>query len=251
MSRCDRARDRRAGALAPREPARLLVPAENLVVRGARAMKRPAVAACAALLGLLIEPSATHSCGPDLPEAVFVTYAEPEPPIEAFARGEIGVLHSSWRQKYLIVAFRRLRGLPLDTQAALLALEAAPRDSSSTPSWAGRWKHARENAVGEPHGPMVITDGTMQVGNDYIFYTGCLDDGFRTAIATLENRTRRPGSSYELMLDWIRAQDQVFANCRGDSKAPAPAPAGSPPWLVQDRAYQMAAALFYANRFDE
>src|SRR5262249_2913969 len=94
-------------------------------------------------------------------------------------------------------------------------------------------------------------DRTLQVGDDYIFYTSCLDDAFRTAIATLEDRTHRPGSSYELLLDWIRAQDQVFANCRGDSMTPAPAPSGAPAWRVKDRGYQTAAALFYANRFGE
>jgi hypothetical protein len=78
-----------------------------------------------------------------------------------------------------------------------------------------------------------------------------LDDAFRTAVATLADRSGRSGGNREPVLDWVRAQDQVFASCRGDSQAPAPAPAGSPPWLIQDRAYQTASALFYANRFDE
>ena len=212
-------------------------------------MKR-ALTLTAVLAGLLWDPSITRSCGPDFPDAVFVSYGEPDPPIEEFASGNLGVLHPSFRQKYLVVAFRRMRGLPLDTHQAMLALGAAPADSQPT-NWAERWRTARNAVEGASQAGMIFTDGSMQIGNDYIFYTGCLDDGFRTAIATLDDRTRRAASHPELVLDWIHAQDQVFANCRGDAKQPDPAPPGAPQWLVQDRAYQSAAAFFYANRFDE
>ena len=60
---------------------------------------------------------------------------------------------------------------------------------------------------------------------------------------------------------WLTGQDAVFANCSAagvqkgadwivpEPVLPAQADAAAPPWLRADRAYQTAAALFYAGRF--
>ena len=54
------------------------------------------------------------------------------------------------------------------------------------------------------------------------------------------------------MREWVAAQDTVFSNCGGAMAAIPPAlPADRPEWARADRAYQIAAANFYAERFEE
>ena len=57
-------------------------------------------------------------------------------------------------------------------------------------------------------------------------------------------------SSAELR-DWVQGQDAVFSNCKQKQAMPAPAPSGASILLQADRAYQIAAARFYAGDFDE
>jgi len=49
---------------------------------------------------------------------------------------------------------------------------------------------------------------------------------------------------------WLAAQDQVFSNCSGGAIIPEPLPKGYPSEQT-DRAYQIAAAHFYAGQWDE
>ena len=60
------------------------------------------------------------------------------------------------------------------------------------------------------------------------------------------------GTQSPWLVNWIHAQDAVFSNCTGKSPAtPSAVPDGSPQLLQADRAYQNAAAAFYAGRFGE
>src|SRR5262249_30189558 len=68
---------------------------------------------------------------------------------------------------------------------------------------------------------------------------------------TLRDRARQFGAESATVISWAQAQDQVFANCSGGENVPAPAPADAPPLARADRAYQVAAADFYAMKFDE
>jgi hypothetical protein len=94
-------------------------------------------------------------------------------------------------------------------------------------------------------------------------YENCQVDAFRTAVGTLEDRARRWGAKSAELADWIKGQDAVFSFCGRDSRqflwmksrpvihpsAPAAAASGAPLLLQQDRAYQVAAAQFYAAAF--
>src|SRR5262249_26699861 len=51
--------------------------------------------------------------------------------------------------------------------------------------------------------------------------------------------------------DWVATQDQVFANCDKGPALPAPAEAAASPIIRANRAYQIAAANFYAGNFDQ
>ena len=51
---------------------------------------------------------------------------------------------------------------------------------------------------------------------------------------------------------WLEAQDAVFSNCGGTTpNVPIRSPAGAPAALRADRAYQIAAARFYAGRLED
>ena len=51
-------------------------------------------------------------------------------------------------------------------------------------------------------------------------------------------------------MEWVRGQDAVFSNCAKPGNMPAAEQAGWSTALRQDRAYQIAAAKFYALDFD-
>lgn len=98
----------------------------------------------------------------------------------------------------------------------------------------------------------------------------CPNAAFRAAVATLNKRAQAWGDKSEWLTNWVQGQNAVFTNCRhgmppielwagGSRKVIAPpptalpqaAPAGSPVLLQEDRAYQTAAAEFYAQQYDQ
>jgi hypothetical protein len=62
------------------------------------------------------------------------------------------------------------------------------------------------------------------IGN-YQYIDNCLDDAFATAVRTLNDRIAKYTPVGAEAQDWVRAQDAVFANCRGEIWSSA---AGSP-----------------------
>ena len=86
----------------------------------------------------------------------------------------------------------------------------------------------------------------------YPDYLNCPDAAFKNAVLTINNRAATWGAQSPYLKDWITAQDAVFSNCGGKSTMmPPPAPQNSPALLRADRAYQSAAAAFYAGKYDD
>ena len=115
---------------------------------------------------------------------------------------------------------------------------------------AGEFSHSRNPnrsrsiQVGSPYGG----------GLYYDTFTNCLDPAFRTAADTLGERIDQFGAESPATREWVKAEDAVFDNC-DDKKGypinvPLPADAGLPEIIRADRAYQIAAAHFYAEDFD-
>lgn len=220
-----------------------------------------------ALLSAVVMPLATvQACGPDFTPDVFVYTMHPDAPKD-FAAGKLGVLLPTYPRADLSVAYRYLTGgsLSKDEQAAYTPtysyMETNPADSAAaqTPApepedAAESWRKAR--AAYAPDTPKVEQSRELKVkqSDGSIWspdYLNCHDDAFRTAVATLNARAQAWGAQSPALRDWIAAQDAVFSNCRGGNAVlPADAPAGSPRLLVKDRAYQTAAAQFYAADFD-
>ena len=231
---------------------------------------------CAALL--LALPA--RSCGPDFPTAIFVLTTGPDGNYAHYLQGHLGVPQSGYRTRHLVVAYDYLTQRPLSAteqkQAAQVNEdflnpwqsddEAAKK--SAPPSGASRWLDGR-NAIDLNDGvrPAEQPISRSVPGVDYNSFDNCLDDAFATAAKTLAARVTSYGAKDPSVLEWVRGQDAVFSNC-GDGKPepyygpgkppppppaphpPAAAPASAPVWLKQDRAYQLAAAQFYALDFD-
>jgi hypothetical protein len=207
------------------------------------------------MAGALIGPGDLSSCGPFLPQTVFIGKTQPLDEARFF-RGHLDILQPRYRRIYLMAAYRYLAGVGLGDadQQALLAKPDGPDylwiDSTSPAEQAWLQVRTQVGAVSLP-----ATDpnpiGRLKTLPGYVAIVNCGDDAFRNATATLIERGRA-GASHDDLRAWVAAQDQVFANCSGPAgpSIPDALPATAARWMHQDRAYQIAAAEFYAGQFD-
>ncbi len=195
----------------------------------------------------------SYACGPFFPEAVLISLGHPDRPWDTYYEGQLGVILPRFWRVHLLVAYRHLVGVPLQ-EPEIEGLKAfwegsgrpARRPSEDSPEKI--WMKARERVtatVGESPGIYLPTD--------YSYFVNCTDSAFSTAAQTLNERIATFGTGSAEVREWLRGQDRVFQNCSstGELSGPGPAPAGLDPLIHQDRQYQIAAALFYQQRFDE
>jgi len=215
------------------------------------------------------------SCGPDFPVAIFTLQHGPDH-LTAYAAGHIGVPQPNYRTRSLVIAYDWLTAHPLSVdgqkQAIAVNHQLLAQDSfddatkpPANPSGFDSWMKARA-AFGAVDGytpdPKMDTFATI-TGQDYFQYPNCLDDSFATATKTLAARAASYGAKDPAVVEWVRGQDAVFNNCPGKPSpqaaasktaapltTPAAAAVNAPTWLKQDRAYQIAAANFYAENYD-
>ena len=86
---------------------------------------RYAVAAALGFMTIAV-PTGLDSCGIAPPTAVFATLKGPADFSGQFLKGRIGVLRRSYKEKYLIAAFRILSGAPLTEERAATLLTKPP-----------------------------------------------------------------------------------------------------------------------------
>jgi hypothetical protein len=226
----------------------------------------------------LLFVTAARPCGPDFPSAVFVLTSGPDGSYDAYVAGQLGVPQSGYRTRHLVIAYDYLTKRPLSAEEQKQAIAADDHyastwqgddaQSADAASGASQWLAART-----PFGQLDQDDPAAQPvsrsvpGQNYDSFDNCLSDAFVNAARTLQARVASYGAKDPAVLDWVRGQDAVFSNC-GDGKppeyygpnkptqpppaphAPAAVAADAPLWLKQDRAYQLAAAHFYALEFD-
>jgi hypothetical protein len=203
------------------------------------------------LAGVWIGPEDLSSCGPFLPVTIFsgkfAPFDEPR-----FFRGQLDILQPQYRRIYLMAAYRYLTGIGL-SQADQQALLAKPAGEASYP-WADPGSPAVQGWLRvrvEVGAPRLEQINRFEIQPDHSYILNCGDDAFRNAAATLIEHGRA-GASHDDLRAWVAAQDQVFANCSapGGPSIPATLPATAAQWMQADRAYQIAAANFYAGDFD-
>jgi len=237
--------------------------------RGIRHISRCLLATISSAL-LLMPPPIARACGPDFSLPTYTNFSEPDDNA-TFARGNLGIVQTGYWHLYLFEAYRNLSGKPftkdelaalnLDTgsQAATTPIDEKPEN------WIETWGKKRAEVLAEKPKPSSMgsdASGIIRAAtrdDQYVEYYNCLSGAFEYAVHTLESRATQFGAQSELVKDWIKAQDQVFENCSAGQGYPAPTKAAVVPATAKpddpaivraDRAYQIAAALFYAGDLD-
>ena len=205
------------------------------------------------------------ACGPFTVEPLFSFTKHGEYPLGSYVNGKVGVVPNTYGRISLFVFYRQLTDKPLSggeqkqvveavqrrignyiSDADYSASEAAGSNQVSEPDYFVKWKTARAKVL--PAAVDITTDKT--VPEYYYSYKNCLADAFKTAADTLEKRIAEFGIN-DNTKEWVKGQDTVFSNCGNEGQQVEMPGAGSPEWLVKDRQYQNAAALFYASKFPE
>ncbi|MBX7219083.1 MAG: hypothetical protein K1Y36_03985 [Blastocatellia bacterium] len=211
---------------------------------------------CVPFLGM---PLPTRACGPDFDEAVFTYTKHPDFPLEVYAKGNLGVLQSSYAWSYLIVAYRYLNDIglePAEQTAAVnvwntkLGTGPAPATPPEDPEaeWTKEWFAARATVpnLNQPPKPAIYRRGA----EEYVTILNITPEAFHVAALTLTERIKKYSAASPVVRDWVAAQDQVFSN-DGKTLAVPAAATGADKLVAADRNYQIAAAYFYAAQFDE
>lgn len=189
----------------------------------------------------------------DEPTDRFVSRARPDIDAKAFRMGELGVLLPTFDRESLFLAYRAL-SLGTDAlrrQAAAAkpaALEPEPEDGIRV------WLDARRAFT--DRAPETAPSAYRDFGGGRIGgFLNCTSGGFVLAAQTLQSIGRDPKFGKSEVQEWLAGQDAVFASCAAAPEASPALPrsldAKTPAPLRQLRQYQMAAAHFYAGRFDE
>jgi hypothetical protein len=209
-----------------------------------------------------------QACGPDFKPDVFVRIAQPDDQ-RLFAEGKLGILQTGYDSNEFAVAYRYLNGGTLSTEERAAyapspepvkdwtklsseQIEAA-QQAEKTASPVGAWLKTRKEALAVAG---AVDGGAAGLPDPDAYYSpeqvNCPNAAFKTAVLTLNRRAETWGRKSAWLTEWIHAQDAVFTNCDGKrAEFPSAAPAGAPALLHADRAYQAAAANFYARKYDE
>lgn len=213
-------------------------------------------------LAVLLFPWTAESHSPYQPTVLFAHSNYPDRPISEFAKGRLGVVRPQWNRGYLMVAYRYLSGNPLSEReiSSFLQQSDLHPDTALKPYPPDIWLHWPEKHTAAQQWVRARAKYRKgkppTTGFDWWNYSDggvCLQDSFLTAIRTLEDRARRYGSKSSQLQQWIDAQDQVYRFCSMElggtngSEIPEPLPATAEPLARADRAYQIAAAHFYAK----
>ncbi len=196
-----------------------------------------------------------QACGPSFVLPVFAFDARPEQ-FESFAQGKVGVMQPKFNRSALLVAYREFNNLPFSAkeQQDLVRNWHAEYDytdanQANKDTAINNWIATRKKVVTEDAEPKIYTDRTNP--ESYSSFYNCTAGAFDNATKTLNDRIEKNKADDANVKDWLRGQDQVFANCSEVKDMPSPVEADAPDWLKNDRDYQLAAAYFYATQYDE
>ncbi|HYK35148.1 hypothetical protein [Alloacidobacterium sp.] len=208
---------------------------------------------------LLLPFITVEACGPDFEPDVFVRMTHPDDQ-QKFGRGELGILQPTFDSNELAVAYRYLNGDKLsDQEQAAYAhrkeQSGAEYEAEEAAKPVNQWRAVRAKYAAADGEIVQQHQAPQNLGNNEVYYfpdyLNCPDAAFKTAVLTVNDRANTWGAQSPYLKDWIGAQDAVFSNCSGKSPATPPAaPMGSPALLLADRDYQIAAANFYAGKYE-
>lgn len=234
-------------------------------------MARTKLAIVVGLAALLGGAAALPCGGGPFEGPVDVAPNHPDLPLTGVASGDVGVVLRTWgwRRGTLVAAYRAFTRAPLDAaeragylryvvashrQLAPALLDPAatarpPQDDGSVEPDPAPYVDARTAAGFGPWTGLTGGNGWSLHGR---WVNNCLDDAFRSAADALRARLERYGAGSPALLQWVEGQDAVFSNCgETPGRTPPELPPDAPAELRRDRAYQIAAADFYAGRYND
>ena len=207
------------------------------------------------LLLLLAFLSNALPCGPGYVTPLFDTTSAPEHPYTDYAAGRLGIVKPTFHRSVLYAAYRYIAGSGMSAaeQQAIISVWHAEIDNKdqhddSVDEAVKAWVEHRKEVVGKEETVPAIYAERAYGGYD--FFPNCTKNAFETASETLADRSSAHGPNDQSVQNWVKAQDQVFQNCASGKQTPDDVPIGAPDWLKKDRAYQRAAAEFYALEYD-
>jgi hypothetical protein len=213
-----------------------------------------------AFILLLLAICPVTACGGMFPQAVFSHMRRPDLPLTRYAAGELGILQPTFARSYLAVAYlylteRKLKGDQQAQAAKLWWHRLADLGTGDLDGALQEWLSIRKKVTSQPAGNF---DYYRHISDqNFVSYINFLPPAYLSAANTLRSKLARPGTSLEAVKDWVSAQDKVFSISSqpgesGDVQAvPSALPAGADPELQADRAYQIACAHFYTQKFEK
>lgn len=226
-------------------------------------------------LALLCSLSASFqpvlACGPFYDEAVFSATLHPDLPFRLYAAGNLSLVEPTFARSYLVVAYRYLNNKPLSATEREQMLNfwryrLGDSSGSETDSSVQLWQTNRNKALGikpDDKADRLYPYRSAGANDDYNPFLNCNDNAFKQAVTTLQAKVAKFGAGSAAVKEWLSAQDSVFCHCSApqydyktkspgkEPPLPAPAPADASEEVKRERAYQIAAANFYAKNFDE
>jgi len=212
------------------------------------------------LVACLCAAAPAPACGPYPLTAWFFLTQSPNVPLDRYLAGQIGIFDPDLARAYKYVAYRYISGPGLDAGSQNVMRDYWDHISQGLRNpWPAaevqQWKDARQRVSALPQALKIypireetrIVDGTTQ----WTWYLNCLSDAFVTAARTLDERIAQFGAGSEIVHAWVSAQDIVFSNCARGEAIPDALPDDQPPLARADRAYQIAAAHFYAGHLED
>ena len=180
----------------------------------------------------------------------FAFRVRPDAPIEPYVNGRIGIIRPGYARSHLVVAYRYLSGNPPSAaeRAGFLGLLQHRLEEVHPIDHGKEWEtlRAMHRGVNAGSGPY-----TWRRTGNYSSFENCTQYAFAKAAEVLRDRSARFGAKSAAVPSWLEAQETVFANCYEGEHVPKPADASLPALIRADRAYQIAAANFYATKYDD
>lgn len=192
------------------------------------------------------------ACAPVFPQAVMVNGTHPDFPLKLFAAGNLGIIQPGWARSYLCVVYRYLNDKPLSASEQRSIVRLWHRRLINASLYTGelgfdeieKYLDLRAKVTGIAAGK---TPSLYSTVDSYRYSQKIGLNAFAVARETLGQRINKYGLKSAQVREWLRAQDIVFGISPGKIRIPQPLLSSADPLQKADRAYQIAAATFYAN----
>jgi hypothetical protein len=218
-------------------------------------------------------PRLLRACAQPSLELIFINTLHPDLSIGPYTEGNLGVIQPTYKSIYLFVAYRNLVGRPIQpseqqalwqgderiigpqsmtrpervTMPPISVLVGGQGGFSVTGGPPPAETRNEERPAEQIFRSITIREGG---GQWYSQFLNCPADAFTEAEKTRQLRIQQFGEESSVVRNWEDAQKLVFQNCEQVGTIPDDLPASAPAIARADRAYQQAAAYFYAGNFD-